>query len=613
MPAAAFDAAAAGVVATALAGAVALAATGSAWGTAAALAVTAVAEVSTLRRAPLLLSALEHVHGGPVLRGIGLLSVVLLAARTMTDRAVVIGTAITAVVVLGLGVVQRALSAGVRHLRRPPLLSRNLDLGDVAVPRSPAAVLLQPGGLDVAAPVVMAVGLAVAHQHDGRAAAALATAAALAAVAPVVSAAHLTNLRRRRIREQVTEGVTDALRRLAPRVVLYFASTPEETYQPDMWLEPVERLGIPAVVLLRDPAVLERLAPTSLPVVCTPYNGTVAKLPLPDSVAALFVTHSGNNLALLRRREARSVFVGHGDSDKPDSVNPFARVYEQVWVAGPLGRRRYAEARVGVTPEAIVEVGRPQVQPIAGAPDLPTVLYAPTWEGWGDDPHHSSLAQVGPALVGALLAHPGLRVVYRPHPLTGRRDPQMRRAHAEVIRLLQAAGAVGGSRTSPDARLPRDLLDESISTGRRPYDREQAQDARQEKDRSFWVAAAPATHRIVAGPNGPSLMSCFEQTTALVGDVSSVVSDFLALDRPYAVVDTRGLEPAAFCRAFPAAAGGLVIDPQLAAVATLVELASGGDDPTASARRQLLDDALGGPASSSERFADAIDRLIGTR
>src|SRR5581483_7271221 len=239
---------------------------------------------------------------------------------------------------------------------------------------------------------------------------------------------------------------------------------------------PVAALDRPALVLVRDRAAFAALAATSLPVVCAPYNGTVATLPLPARTVTLFVTHSGNNLAMLRRPDTVTVFVGHGDSDKPDSVNAFARVYDQVWVAGPLGRRRYAEAAVGVADAAIVEIGRPQLAGLAerareaGPPEQLTVLYAPTWEGWGDDPHHSSLPYVGPALVSRLLAEPGLRVRYRPHPLTGRRDQRLRAAHREIERLLRDAG------------VP---------------------------------------------PCPPDLADCLAQASALVTDVSSVVSEFL--------------------------------------------------------------------------------------
>jgi hypothetical protein len=388
-------------------------------------------------------------------------------------------------------------------------------------------------------------------------------------------------------------------------VAIYFAGTPEEVYQPEMWLEPVERLRRPAVVVLRDPEVLARLAPTSLPVVCTPFNGTLAKLPLPPSVATLFVTHSGNNVAMLRRREVRSVFVGHGDSDKPDSVNPFARVYEQIWVAGPLGRRRYAEAAVGVQPKALVAIGRPQIDDTPAGPPVPTVLYAPTWEGWGDDPHHSSLPHVGPDLVRALLARGDLRVLYRPHPLTGRRDPRLRRADAEVRALLRAAGATERPFPRLGDRATGDLLDAAVATGRWPFSRADELAERAVAEQAFWSAAGSSDHRILDA-SGPGLASCLAQTSRLVADVSSVVSDFLVLDRPYGVVDTRGLGAKAFVERFPSAAGGVVVTADLSNLSDLCE-----GDRTATARRRLRRDALGDPATSDERFRAAVDRLVG--
>ena len=96
----------------------------------------------------------------------------------------------------------------------------------------------------------------------------------------------------------------------------------------------------------------------------------------------------------------KHVFVGHGESDKVASFNPFTKVYDEIWVAGPISRRRWAAAQVGVRDETSYEVGRPQlaeVLPAAGrAPGQPlTVLYAPTWEGWTDNPFSTSIAPWG--------------------------------------------------------------------------------------------------------------------------------------------------------------------------------------------------------------------------
>ena len=90
---------------------------------------------------------------------------------------------------------------------------------------------------------------------------------------------------------------------------------------------------------------------------------------------ALYAANVGKNIHLLRVPTMKHVFIGHGDSDKAASVNPFSKAYDEVWVAGRAGRDRYAIADVGVRDEDIVEVGRPQLAPIRpgdGVPDGPT-------------------------------------------------------------------------------------------------------------------------------------------------------------------------------------------------------------------------------------------------
>src|SRR5699024_9079037 len=64
-----------------------------------------------------------------------------------------------------------------------------------------------------------------------------------------------------------------------------------------------------------------------------------------------------------------------------------------------------------------------------------TVLYAPTWEGGQSTVAYGSLPSHGPALVESL-RRAGLRVIYRPHPLTGVRDPAYGDADARLRELL---------------------------------------------------------------------------------------------------------------------------------------------------------------------------------
>lgn len=475
-------------------------------------------------------------------------AVVTVAAIQVSTRGL---AAITVAVGLALALEQlrRSLLGIVGRLSRPPLMAFGVDVGDARPTPPPGRI----GRLDTV-PVALALAF-VAGLVGGRGpVAVLCLLVVLVAAIPAVALAvpAVTDVRRGR-RSASAEAVRRAVEGLRPEVVLSFDGTAAELYQLRMWLRPVAALERPALVLLRNPDVMAALGPGPIPVVCTPYNGTVSSLPLPDVAVALFPTHRGDVLSVLRRPEVRSVFVGHGESDKPDSFNRFARVYDQVWVAGPLARRRYA-AGIGVRDEQVVEIGLP-TSASTGPPrgSQPVVLYAPTWEGWGDDPHHSSLPHTGVAVVQALLDQPDLTVRYRPHPLTGVRDRQVRAADREVRRLVGA---------------------EAVDS---------ADDAWPSRD-----------------------------ATALITDISSLIGGWLPLDRPYAVMDTRGLGPEELARRAPTTSAAVVITPDLSSLEILLETVRGEADPTRADRRRLLADVVGDPATSQQRFAAAVTRLLVT-
>ena len=113
-------------------------------------------------------------------------------------------------------------------------------------------------------------------------------------------------------------------------------------------------------------------------------------------------------------------------------------------------------------------------------------------------------------------------------------------------------------------------------------------------------------------PADEPLSKTFAGASGLIGDVSSVINEFLPYDRPYAVLDTRGLGAAAFVARFPSTAAGFIIEPDFDRLDAFIAAALGGPDPTSTARGDLLVDALGDPATSQARFAAAVTRLLDT-
>ncbi|MEV0005047.1 CDP-glycerol glycerophosphotransferase family protein [Micromonospora sp. NPDC050980] len=506
------------------------------------------------------------------------LSVVLLVVAAV--RPGVLGT--VAVLLLPaalwtLAVLTTAVTKTIDGRVDPPAYTRNIDLGALRRVPVPPAWARALAGLRLPLLNVLLVPAAVVAAAVDRVAPVVVT-GLVTLVAGLVTAAvlALTALRGRGGSPGVLPAVHDWMAREKPEVALYFAGPAKDVYQANMWLAPVEATGRRAVVLLRAADAFTQLADTRLPVICVPAGVDFMNLDLGSLRVALYAANVGANIHLLREPGVKHVFVGHGDSDKAASVNPYSKVYDEVWVAGPAGRERYARAGVGVLDRDIVEVGRPQLAGVhtfgSGAADhLFTVLYAPTWEGWlDDDPYHTSLVLMGERIVAGLLAAGNLRVVYKPHPLTGTRSPKAKAAHERIVARLRAAGG----ETDPSS------LD--------------------------------GTGHLVVTSRTPSLFDCFNVTDLLVSDVSSVVSDFVQSERPYVVANPAGLPEDEFRRQFPTARAAYLLSADGGELAKILAVTRGGDDPLAEARRELKEYLLG-PAGSNpmDRFFDEIARLCG--
>ncbi|MFC4011581.1 CDP-glycerol glycerophosphotransferase family protein [Nonomuraea purpurea] len=482
--------------------------------------------------------------------------------------------------VFGIHVVRAAHTGLALRLRqmlsRMPVTTRNLDVSRLRIPKMPPRFLRDSGSVQFlfldALPVLGAAFGAV-HAAVGTGVALVAGVAGVLALIPYVRrATPLTD------KARVLEVVGEQVRAYRPEVILYFSGTTAAAYQARMWLPTLERMGRRAIVVLRERGMATHLEPTTLPMLCIPSSADLMSFrALFSAKLCLYVSNVGRNVHMLRIPTLRSAFLNHGDSDKEASFNPFSRVYDEVWVAGPAGRDRYRRAKVGVRDENIHEVGRPQLEGISTqGPRLPyrTVLYAPTWEGWSDDLFHTSLITMGPRIVRALLDHrPALRVIYKPHPLTGTRDKSALRAHRRIVSMIEAV------------ELAR-------SKARHPS--------------SAPAETACVRHLIVTGRE-PHLYDCFNECDLLISDISSVVADFLASEKPYAVTNVSGMAERAFHERYPSTEAGVLLGEDLAGLAAFLD----GEDTLARARIKLRS-YLFGPEypDALTRFDANIERVM---
>ncbi|MBO3750373.1 CDP-glycerol glycerophosphotransferase family protein [Streptosporangiaceae bacterium NEAU-GS5] len=535
------------------------------WAFAVVAALSYVVEFRSPVAVPTFTAILSKVHLGITVRFvIREMAAVLLVARVAdTSSRWFAGLAVGLFLLQGGRTLQTTMAYYLnRWVNAMPVLTRNIDLSALRIPpRPPAAIVNYKGArllyLDAIPVVGAAVGAAVGLDWLGVAASGVALLWTLGAI--VVLVPYLSRAAGLRHVDRVIGEVNSQIATYGPEILLYFSGSADSVYQINMWLGTLEKIDRRTLVVLRERGMIDLLGPTTLPVICIPSGASLMNFRSIDAAkVSLFAANVGKNIHMLRIPGHRSVFIGHGDSDKEASFNPFTKVYDEVWVAGPAGRDRYRRAGVGVRDDAIVEVGRPQLAGISTSrPRTNTVLYAPTWEGWQDDLAHTSVDTVGVKLVKALIKS-GVRVIYKPHPLTGHRDPKALAAHKKILAAVRAAG--GG-------------------------------------------------HKSVIGSE-PHLYDCFNEADLLISDISSVVADFIASGKPYAVTNVAARPEAEFRERYPTTEAGYLIGPKLAELPAILAELDRDEDTLAAARGKLKTYLLGPDEPDAlTRFNAAINRL----
>ncbi|MFD9302315.1 hypothetical protein ACFWCB_06425 [Streptomyces sp. NPDC060048] len=443
--------------------------------------------------------------------------------------------------------------------------------------------------------------------------------------------------------ERTFKILNEQVAKYQPEVVLYFsyaAGARDSAYQVNMWLDTLARLGRRPLIVLREVTTLRFLAYTPLPVVCIPKADDLSLLELPDARVILYPANAGKNVHMLRIAEAKHVFIGHGDSDKLASSNRVSKVYDEIWTAGEAGEDRYQRLRGTIPSSAVVRVGRPQLHAVETVGPRPpehmtTIMYAPTWEGWTADPYHTSLVLMGVKIIRMLLNQTDpVRIIYKPHPLTGKRSAEATRAHRKIVEMLEADNArrdklAGTNAGKSLARGDKKLSELEARMGKLKawtvvgvygvWDKDRAALAKPPKEGwdalqsewhdTFWRSRGGDRHQVVTGQL-PSLYSCYNESDLMISDISSVVSDFVQSEKPYAVSNPSGMDPELFKQLNPAASAAYILGPACDELLQCVDAAdmAGGDrlaDHRAILKRYLL-----GDGDSMVRFNDAVNALF---
>jgi hypothetical protein len=368
--------------------------------------------------------------------------------------------------------------------------------------------------------------------------------------------------------QRIQRDTPAALRKCAPAFVVYYATTVGVRYQLGMWLPYLDRLNKPYVVITRNPDTVPEIAkltkaPILVPRTDKKMSDHLDSMVVPSMKAAFYVQGSAAN-STFQRYKMTHVWLNHGDSDKQANYHPRHATYTKLFVSGQQGVDRYAAHGIEVPPGRFEIVGRPQIESIMVRdqplpPGTPrTILYAPTWKGGRPSTNYSSLPN-GLAMIKAVLER-GSTVIFRPHPLS-----YNDRTDAARIRAIHEL-----------------LVADKTASGRQHVWGKQA-----EKE---WDVPA-----------------CFNASDALITDVSSIASDYLASGKPFAMCAILS-SGEAFTAEFPMARVAYVIEPDLSTLEDVLDHLH-GDDPLAEKRLAYRTYCLGD--SIGPHAADTFLRVAG--
>lgn len=239
------------------------------------------------------------------------------------------------------------------------------------------------------------------------------------------------------------------------KVALYFADEMTNAYQIRQWYEPMKRLAefLPIVVITRRPdTALALREECPLPVYYAQSIEDVERLvDSQDLRLVYYVNQNISNFQMMRFNEPDHVFICHGESDKAYMWSNQLKAYDYVFTAGQAAQDRLAtHLRNFDVQKSTRQIGRPQIDvtypaPYTLNPDLPTVLYAPTWEGDRPSMKYGSVLSHGERLIDELLQDGGYNVIFRPHPRSGKNTAAYGKAVERIHKKLEAANATSNA------------------------------------------------------------------------------------------------------------------------------------------------------------------------
>ena len=348
---------------------------------------------------------------------------------------------------------------------------------------------------------------------------------------------------------------------MQPEIVFYFSGGLDSAYHITQWTPYLKQLPYKVLLVTRSSKVISALKGIDIPIVYIKKMQDLDMIPKSVKVA-FYANNSANNTHFIRRLDIEHVLLLHGESDKISSVSNVSRMYDKLFVAGQAAIDRYANAGVEIDKDTFEIIGRPQVDTILTKnidQDYKTILYAPTWEGYFDDSTYSSLLWAKQIIEKILEYDRTIRIIFRPHPLTGNVNVEYKEKIEEIETLLDIS-----------------------------------------------------QQHIISGPFGvdQSIVDDFNMSDILLTDISAVLADFLQSEKPCIVSDVANIGVKVMHETNMTTKGSYILNVRSLNIKEILDSIFKQKDPLKEERIQNKKYILGDfEGLASDKFREKIDKI----
>jgi len=338
----------------------------------------------------------------------------------------------------------------------------------------------------------------------------------------------------------------------SPEVVVYVSGASGSSYQLAQWIPVLKQLDKKVIVIARETFWITDIKDNPLHTVYARGLEDIEQFITSNTKICLYPANAYKNTQMMRRAELAHIFINHGESDKIVNVSRLVGAYTKLYLAGPMAKDRLTSAGISIGKNQFTYVGRPQTSIFLTTSPKKTgnILYAPTWEGFDAMSNYNSVAKLAFDIIQEIVNHTEYDILFKPHPLTGTVRSDLRNKLADIQSLL-------------------------LKTGRGCYIREE------------------------------NILEVMNRSDVLITDISSVMNDFLATEKPYIVTNPSAIPTTSFENQFPTTRGGYILHNATEITAILDDIIL--KDPKKHEREQMKKYSLGDfQCSALDKFKNEI-------